>query len=56
MDRRAAFFLGAAMLCAVLIAVTEDRFRWVPIALTVVYTLLALASWADHRSKERLDR
>ncbi|HWC69187.1 MAG TPA: hypothetical protein VG478_14055 [Acidimicrobiales bacterium] len=56
MDRRAWFFLGAAALCAVLIPVTESRFRWVPIALVIVYTLLALASRADARTRARLDQ
>jgi hypothetical protein len=56
MDRRAWFFLGVAVLCAVLIPVTEARFRWVPITLTVVYTLLSLASWADARTRARLDQ
>ena len=56
MDRRALFFLGAAIVCAVLIPITEAEQRWVPISLTIVYALLALASWADHRSRRRLDR
>ena len=45
MDRRALFFLGAAVVAAVLIPVTEPDYRWVPIGLTVVYALLALASF-----------
>ena len=55
MDRRALFFLGAAVVCAVLIPVTESEQRWVPIALSIVYTLLALASWADARGRSRID-
>jgi hypothetical protein len=51
MDRRAVFFLGAAVVCALLIPVTEGEHRWVPIALAVVYVLLALASWADARGR-----
>ena len=31
MDRRALFFLGAAVVCAILIPVTEAEQRWVPI-------------------------
>ena len=54
MDRRALFFLGAAVVCAVLIPVTEPEQRWVPIVLTIVYALLAVASWADARSRGRL--
>lgn len=53
MQRRAVFFLGAAVLCAVLIPLTESKYRWVPIALAVVYTLLAVASWADARTRAR---
>ena len=55
MDRRALFFLIAAVVCAVLIPVTEPDQRWVPISLTVVYALLAVASWADSRGRRRLD-
>ena len=51
MDRRAVFFAGAALVCALLIPVTEADYRWVPVSLTVVYVLLALASWADRRSR-----
>ena len=55
MDRRALFFLGAAVVSAVLIPVTESEQRWVPVALAVVYALLAVASWADrpHASPPR---
>jgi hypothetical protein len=51
MDRRAAFFVAAAVICAVLVPVTEQEQRWVPAALTVVYVLLAIASWADRRTR-----
>ena len=51
MDRRALFFLGAAVVCALLIPVTAQEQRWVPVALVVVYTLLSVASWADRRSR-----
>ena len=54
MDRRALFFIGAAAVCALLIPVTEGEHRWVPIALAVIYVLLALASYFDARSKRRL--
>ena len=55
MDRRAMFFFGAAIVCGVPIPITEPEQRWVPIALSIVYALLALASWADARSRHRLD-
>ena len=53
MDRRAAFFLGAAVVCAILIPVTEQAQRWVPAALAIVYVVLAVASWADKRTRTR---
>jgi len=52
-DRRAIFLLGAALVCAVLIPITEPDNRWVPISLSVVYVLLSLASWADARGRRR---
>jgi hypothetical protein len=51
MDRRAVFFLGAAVVCALLVPVTEQQQRWVPGALAVVYALLSIASWADRRTR-----
>jgi hypothetical protein len=51
MDRRAAFFAGAALLSMLLIPITEQQHRWVPSALAAVYLLLALASWADRRTR-----
>jgi hypothetical protein len=36
MDRRAAFFLGAAVVCALLIPVTEQAQCWVPAVLAVM--------------------
>jgi hypothetical protein len=53
MDRRAVFFLGAAVVCALLIPVADGKYRWVPVALSIVYALLSLASWADTRSRRR---
>ena len=53
MDRRALFFLGAAGICAALIAETDPEVRSVPTVLAVVYVVLALASWLDWRSSNR---
>jgi hypothetical protein len=53
MDRRAAFFLVAAAACALLIPLTDDEYRWVPLASAIVYVLLALASFLDARSRKR---
>ena len=55
MDRRALFFLAAAVICAILIPVTEPAQRWVPVALSIVYVLLAVGSWADARGRRRAD-
>ena len=53
MDRRAAVFLIFAAMCALLVPVTDDEFRWVPIATAVTYVLLAVASVLDARSRKR---
>lgn len=53
MDRRALFFLGAAVVCAALIAETEAELRNVPIGLSIAYLVLALASYLDWRSTNR---
>jgi hypothetical protein len=53
MDRRAIFFLGAAALSAALIPETEAKLRNVPTVLTIVYVVLALASYLDWRSNNR---
>jgi hypothetical protein len=53
MDRRAIFFLGAAVISAALIPETDAALRNVPTVLAVVYVILALASWLDWRSSNR---
>ncbi|MEY2420128.1 MAG: hypothetical protein QOI95_195 [Acidimicrobiaceae bacterium] len=53
MDRRAAVFLIFAVMCALLVPVTDNEFRWVPIVTAVTYVLLALASVLDARSRNR---
>jgi uncharacterized linocin/CFP29 family protein len=49
-DRRAAFFLFAAVVCALLVPVA-DGYAWVAAAVSVVYFVLAAGSWLDHRSR-----
>jgi len=58
MDKRALFFLCAAGVCAILIPLTPEQFRWFAAVLTVIYLVLALVSFLDHRSRHRrpLDR
>jgi len=53
MDRRAAFFLGAAVVCFLLVPVSEG-YGWVPITVGVVYVILALGSWLDARGHRRV--
>jgi hypothetical protein len=53
MDPRAAFFLAAAVVCA-LLAPVADSYAWVAAVLSGVYLLLALGSWLDARSHRRL--
>jgi hypothetical protein len=53
MDRRSAFFLVAAIVCAALIPFAEPH-RWVAIALAISYVVISAASWADGRTRRRL--
>ncbi|MGH8998409.1 MAG: hypothetical protein ACRDY7_03365 [Acidimicrobiia bacterium] len=52
-DRRALFFLGAAAVSAVLIPATTDSLRYVPLIVSVLYVVLALASYLDWRTSNR---
>ena len=54
MDRRALFFLMAAIAGAALTPVADPEHRWVAITVAVVYTLLAVASALDKRSRDRV--
>ena len=51
MDRRALFFLGAAVSCIVLVPITPSNLRYVGVALCLVYVLLAAVSFLDDRSR-----
>ncbi len=55
MDRRATFFALAAVVCALLIPVSEAEVRWVAELTAAVYVVLALASFLDFRSRRRGD-
>jgi hypothetical protein len=52
-DPRAGFFLVVAVICAVLIVPTPADLRWVPIALVVVYAVLAGLVVLDVLSRNR---
>jgi len=51
MDRRALFFVGAAVACALMIPASDADLRWVPSVLVVVYLILALGSALDTYSR-----
>jgi hypothetical protein len=51
MDRRALFFIVAAIACAVLVFPAPKDLRWVPGRLAVLYVVLAVASFLDHLSR-----
>jgi hypothetical protein len=53
MDRRAGVFLIFAAMCLVLVPITDDEYRWVPIVTAVTYVVLAAASLLDARSRKR---
>jgi hypothetical protein len=51
MDKRARFFLLAALVCAALVPLAEDRFRNLTMVVAATYVVLAAASWLDHNSR-----
>jgi hypothetical protein len=50
-DKRAQFFLLAAVVCLLLVPLAQDDFRTITIGVAITYLLLALASYLDHRSR-----
>jgi hypothetical protein len=52
-DRRSLFFAGAAVVCVVLIPLSNGDLRWVPIVLAVTYAVLTLLSFLDWKSRVR---
>lgn len=52
-DRRSLFFIGAALVCVALVPLSEPDLRWVPIAVSVTYVMLAVLSFLDWRSRAR---
>jgi hypothetical protein len=53
MDRRALFFLGAALVCLLLAPVTPSDLRWFAFVLAGVYVALAAGSALDNWSRRR---
>jgi hypothetical protein len=50
MDRRSLFFLVAALVCALLVPLTDPGLRRVPEVVSATYLVLALASYLDARN------
>lgn len=51
MDRRATFFLGAALVCFALAPIGLEEHRRIAVIVGAVYVLLAFVSLVDARSK-----
>ena len=56
MDRRIWFFLGAALVCLLLVPVATDKFRAVCLITAAAYVVLAGATALDQWSRRRDDR
>ena len=54
MNRRVGFFLGAALVCFVLIPVLDRKFQWVPRGVGIGYLVLALLATLDLIGRRRL--
>ena len=50
-DRRAMFFLLAALVCLLLVPLADEEFRWITLAVSITYMVLALASYLDFRGR-----
>jgi hypothetical protein len=53
MDRRAGFFLGAAIVCFLLVPVSEGH-AWVSATVGVVCVIFAVVSWLDARGHREI--
>ena len=51
MDRRALFFISAAVACALLVPITPPSLRYVGFWLCGAYVMLAFLSFLDNRSR-----
>ncbi len=50
-DKRAQFFLLAALVCVALVPLAADDFKRITAVVAGTYLVLALASFLDHRSR-----
>jgi hypothetical protein len=53
LNRRVAFFAGAALVCLALAPLADAKFRWLPELLAAVYAVLALLVALDSASRHR---
>ena len=51
MDRRATFFLGAALVCFALAPVGLEEHRHIAVLVGIVYVVLAFLSFLDSKSR-----
>jgi hypothetical protein len=55
-DRRVAFFLAAAVVCALMTPLAPGELRWVPVATAATYVVLALLvaleSWSGRSRRD----
>ena len=56
MNRKVLFFLLAALVCLGLAPLTQEKFRWLPLTLSVTYAVLAVLTGLDARSQHRRGR
>ena len=54
MNRRVGFFLGAALICVLLVPVLDAKFQWVPKVVAAIYVVLALLALGDLLGRRRL--
>ena len=50
-DKRAQFFLLAAIVCLALVPLADAAYKQVTLAVAITYVVLALASYLDFRSR-----
>ena len=51
-DKRAQFFLLAALVCLLLVPVAHDDYRTITLGVAATYLVLALASYLDFRGRQ----
>jgi hypothetical protein len=54
MNRRVAFFAGAAVVCFTLIPLIDEKFHWVPETVGAIYAVLALLALLDVLGRRNL--